>query len=28
MVLVTHDSVVAGRAPRRGQMRDGVFEEG
>jgi putative ABC transport system ATP-binding protein len=28
LVLVTHDSVVAGRAPRRGQMRDGVFEEG
>jgi putative ABC transport system ATP-binding protein len=27
MVLVTHDSVVAGRAPRLGQMRDGVFEE-
>jgi putative ABC transport system ATP-binding protein len=27
MVLVTHDSVVAGRAPRLGQMRDGMFEE-
>jgi predicted ABC-type transport system involved in lysophospholipase L1 biosynthesis ATPase subunit len=27
MVLVTHDSAVAGRAPRLGLMRDGVFEE-
>ncbi|HEU5389646.1 MAG TPA: ABC transporter ATP-binding protein [Streptosporangiaceae bacterium] len=27
MVLVTHDSVVAGRAPRLGQMRNGMFEE-
>jgi putative ABC transport system ATP-binding protein len=27
MVLVTHDSAVAARAPRLGQMRNGVFEE-
>jgi putative ABC transport system ATP-binding protein len=27
MVLVTHDSAVAARAPRLGQMRDGLFEE-
>ena len=27
MVLVTHDSAVAARAPRRGQMRNGVLEE-
>jgi putative ABC transport system ATP-binding protein len=27
MVLVTHDSAVAARAPRLGQLRDGVFEE-
>ena len=27
MVLVTHDSAVAGRAPRLGQMRNGMFEE-
>jgi ABC-type lipoprotein export system ATPase subunit len=26
-LLVTHDSVVAARAPRLGQLRDGVFEE-
>jgi predicted ABC-type transport system involved in lysophospholipase L1 biosynthesis ATPase subunit len=26
-VLVTHDSVVAGRAPRLGLMRNGQFEE-
>ena len=28
MVLVTHDSAVAGRAPRLGLMRNGQFEEG
>ena len=27
VVLVTHDSVVAARAPRLGQLRNGVFEE-
>jgi putative ABC transport system ATP-binding protein len=27
MVLVTHDSTVAARAPRLGQMRNGVLEE-
>jgi putative ABC transport system ATP-binding protein len=27
MVLVTHDSAVAGRAPRIGLMRDGQFED-
>jgi predicted ABC-type transport system involved in lysophospholipase L1 biosynthesis ATPase subunit len=27
MVLVTHDSVVAARAPRLGLMRNGVLEE-
>ena len=27
MVLVTHDSAVAARAPRLGQMRDGLFED-
>ena len=27
MVLVTHDSAVAGRAPRLGLMRNGQFED-
>jgi len=28
MVLVTHDSTVAARAPRLGLMRNGLLEEG
>jgi predicted ABC-type transport system involved in lysophospholipase L1 biosynthesis ATPase subunit len=27
MVLVTHDSAMAGRAPRLGLMRNGQFED-